>query len=82
MKIYNIYTVNQYHEHDTRELIGVSTYHEDLGPKVLIQEYISKNNYDHLSQDDIYNLETIKQTQNYTEGFEFLIEQVETDKLL
>ena len=82
MKIYNIYTVNQYHEQDTRELIAVSTNGDETNVINLIIEYIKKHNYDSLSEDDIFNLVSILQTQNYTEGFEFLIEEIETDKLL
>ena len=82
MKIYNIYTTNVWHKFDSRKLIGVSTENALQGPINMIRKYISKNKLNEISKDDMFNLVNILQTQNYTEGFEFLIEEIETDKLL
>ena len=43
-----------------------------------IKIWIKENNYNTLNDDDIWCLYNIKQTQNYSEGFEFYIEEVKS----
>jgi hypothetical protein len=80
--IYLIYITDNWHSHNSKELIAISTSNGQQGPITLIKKYISKNKFDKISKDDMYNLVNILQTQNYTEDFEFIIEEVETNTLL
>jgi hypothetical protein len=81
MKVYLLYKTDIWHTSDSKELIGVAT-----SPAAVIEmcKEFAKKEGEIISEDDLYNLEHIKQTQNYQgeAAGEFLYEEIETNVLL
>ena len=75
-----VYKTDRWHTSTSYELIAIS----DTKKKAikLIKDMASRDDEKNLSEDDIYNLEHINQTQGYTGAGEFLINEVEKNKLL
>jgi hypothetical protein len=76
--VYAIYKTDNAHSYPSRELIGIA---QAENPLNLIIEAAKKEG-EELSEDDIYNIVNINQTQNYSGKGEFDVEAVETDKLI
>jgi hypothetical protein len=78
-KVFIIYTTDVWHTRASQELIGASASLE--GAIALIKKYCKKEKLGKLSEDDLHLLKTIKQTQNFEGGLEFLIEEVTLEEL-
>ena len=76
--VYAIYKTDNWHSYQSRELIAIA---EAESPTNIIIEAAKKEG-EELSEDDIYNIVNIDQTQGYSGEGEFDIEAVETDKLI
>jgi hypothetical protein len=76
--IYLIYKTDIHHSYDSRELMGIAI---DRNPVYMIGEQVQKEGKK-LSEDDVYNLTHIRQTQGYSGEGEFQYEEFETDILL
>lgn len=77
--IYLLYKTDVWHTRDSRELIGVCT--SKLKVVKLCKQQAKKDEVK-ISDDDIYNLGHISQTQGYEGGGEFLFEEVDKNILL
>jgi hypothetical protein len=77
--IYLVYKTDAWHTTDSKELIACC----DTKKKAirLIKQIADKDDNEKLSEDDIYNLEHINQTQGYAGSGEFLIEEIEKNVL-
>ena len=74
-----IYTADTWHTYLSKELIGVT---DTKGKSIRLCNEKAKEYDTELSEDDIYNLLNINQTQGLNEvDFEFVIEEVEIDTL-
>lgn len=64
--------------HNNKELIGVFT---TKGNAIKAAHEKAAQEDEFISEDDLYNLERINQTQGYTGFGEFIIEEIELNKL-
>jgi hypothetical protein len=64
--------------HNNKELLGVFT---TKGNAIKAAEEKAAQEDEKLSDDDLYNLERINQTQGYSGFGEFMLEEVELNKL-
>lgn len=76
--VFIAYKTDVWHTHDSRELICTAS---SLERSIELLQQFCKNIGEELSEDDLYLLRTIKQTQNHDGGGEFLIEEVTLDEL-
>lgn len=74
-----VYKTDNWHTYDSRDLIGVA---KEKSKALDICEQHAKKEGETFTDDDIYNLNNLKQTQGYNGEGEFAYEEVETDKLL
>jgi len=74
-----VYRTDVHHSYQSRDLIGITS---DQYTAIDIIEQQVKKDGEKLSEDDLYNLNHIKQTQKYNGEGEFMFEYVETDVLL
>lgn len=77
--IFLVYTTDCHHSQASRDLIGCATTHENA-LKIIQSE--CENLGETLSEDSLYNLKHIKQTQGHEGEYEFLIDELQTDVLL
>lgn len=76
--IYLVYKTDNWHSYASRDLIGIGS---NLANAIkLVKEQVKKENCN-LNEDDLYNLEHIKQTQNYENEGEFDIDPCEINIL-
>lgn len=76
--VFLVFTTDNWHSHASKDLIGCATTF-NIALK-LIKEQVNKDG-EELNQDDLYNLNHIKQTQNYAGEGEFIIEEITVNKL-
>ena len=76
--IYLIYKTDDNHIHESKVLIGIAI---KRNPIFMIGEHVQKEG-EKLSEDDVYNLANINQTQGYSGAGEFLYEAIEADELI
>lgn len=74
-----VYKTDNWHSYRSRDLIGVCTSF-NIAFKICLQQ--AKKEGEKISEDDIYNLRNIKQTQDYTGEGEFVIEEIDKNILL
>lgn len=74
-----VYTTDNHHTQNSKQLLAVCT--SKFSAINLIQD-IAKEEDETISQDDLYNLEHINQTQNYQGYGEFIIEEQPIDTIL
>ena len=78
--IFIINTCNTHHNYNSMDIIAIcDNKNRILG---LIKQFINSKGYKKLSPDDLMNIETINQTQGYSEGFEFHIEEYTLNELI
>lgn len=77
--IFIIYKTDNWHSYNSRDLIGVVTTQNKVIE--LCKKQAKKEGYK-LSEDDLFNLNNIKQTQGYAGEGEFHYEPVTKNKLL
>jgi hypothetical protein len=75
-KVTVLYTCDLHH--NNKELIGVFT---TKGNAIKATHEKASQEDEFISEDDLYNLERINQTQGYTGFGEFIIEELELNKL-
>ena len=73
-----IYNTDVWHTHGSKKLIGLS---ESKDKAINLCEQYAERENETLSQDSIFNLKNILQTQEYDETGEFLIEKIEINTL-
>ena len=78
-KIFLVYKTDAHHSYASRDIIGVATSPE-LAVSICQQQ--AKKEHEELSDDDLFNLRNIAQTQGYDGEGEFQFESVNTDELL
>lgn len=78
MKKYIVFTCDIWHTHTSKNIIAVCSNFK-IAIR-LIKQHAKKEGVK-ITKDDIYNLENIKQTQNYEGMGEFIIEEMEQNKL-
>lgn len=74
--IYLVWSTDNHHTHHSKQLLAVCT--SKFQAITLIQDF-AKEEDETISQDDLYNLEHINQTQNYEGYGEFVIEEQPLD---
>lgn len=76
---YIVYTTDNWHSYASRDVIGFAdcTVHA-----IHICQLKAKKDNETLSEDDLFNLQNISQTQGYTGEGEFHIEEVQENTLL
>jgi hypothetical protein len=79
MDIILIYKTDNWHSYGSRDLIGVAS---SMRSTLRIIKLHAKKEFQKLSEDDLFNLQNIKQTQGYEGDGEFDYEIVETNKML
>lgn len=74
-----LYTCDSNHSQESKELVGVFA-----KKSVAISAIKDRANreYEVISEDDLYNLERINQTQNYMRMGEFILEDWEINKII
>lgn len=77
--IFLVWSTDNHHTQHSKELLGVCT--SKFTAINLIQD-VAKEEDETISQDDLYNLENINQTQNYEGYGEFTIEEQPLDTIL
>ncbi len=78
MKKYIVFTCDNWHTHASKDLIAVCS---SLKNAIKIIKQQAKKYGEKINSDDLYNLNNIKQTQNYEGEGEFLIEEYEQNTL-
>lgn len=78
-KIYIAYKTDAWHSYHSRDIIGVCTTFKNA---VSICKKQAKKEGEKISNDELFNLNNIKQTQGYDGDGEFQIEEVEKNALL
>lgn len=76
--IFLVYKTDSRHSYASRDLIGVATSPEEAY-NICCQQ--AEKEGDELSDEQLFNLQNIKQTQGYSGNGEFAIEKAETDVL-
>jgi len=74
-----VYKTDAVHSYASRDLIGAATSPEDAYTLCCEQAMCEGNELD---DDQLFNLQNIKQTQGYSGEGEFQFEEIETDVLL
>lgn len=77
--IFLIYKTDVWHSYNSRDLIAIATNKEEVMNLCIDQARKEKAD---LTQEQLYNLRTINQTQRYDGEGEFFIEQCEVNTLL
>lgn len=77
--IYLVYKTDVWHSYASRDIIGVCTTLAHAYDAIRQQ---ARKEGEKLTEEDIFNLVNIKQTQGYTGDGEFQIEGIEKNKLL
>jgi len=77
--IYMVYVTDFQHSYASRDLIGVGLSREHAMNIIAMK---AEKDGDPLSEDDMYNLKHINQTQGYDGCHEFVIDEVEPNILL
>lgn len=77
--VYVLYKTDAWHSYASRDIIGVSN---DKSVIINLCKQQAKKEGEELSEDDLFNLHNIKQTQGYAGEGEFHYEEIETDQLL
>ena len=77
--IYIVYKTDSWHSYASRDIIGVAT---DFNIAIDICKQQAKKEHAKIKEDQLWNLQNIKQTQGYSGEGEFQIESVETNILL
>jgi len=77
--IFLIYKTDVHHSYASRDLIGVGTT-KRMAIKLCREQ--AKKEHQTFSEDDLYNLENISQTQGYEGGGEFHFEEVNVGVIL
>jgi len=77
--IFLIYKTDSWHSYNSRELIGVATTQKQV---ITLCKNQAKKEGEKLNEDDLFNLNSIKQTQGYDGGGEFYYESVIKNQLL
>lgn len=80
MKKYLVFQADKWHTKTSKELLALAT--SKVKAINLIKNYAKIHYKMKISEDDIYLLETINQTQNFEGEGEFIIEEVEQNILL
>jgi hypothetical protein len=75
-----IYKTDNWHSYASRDVIGVCT---SLKQSIeVINEQCDREGEPHLQGDELYNIQTLLQTQNYSGEGEFQIEKITINKLM
>jgi len=74
-----IYKTDAWHSYDSRDMIGLS---DNISGTIKLIEKQVKKDGEKLDEDQLYNLQHLKQTQGYSGEGEFQFESVEVNKLL
>jgi hypothetical protein len=78
-KIFLVYKTDNWHSYNSRDIIGVAS--TELKAIVLCKQQARKEGYK-IKDDQLFNLNNIKQTQGYEGEGEFVIEAVEKNVLI
>jgi len=78
MKKYIVYTCDNWHTNGSKDVIGLCS---NIRHSIRIIKQKAKKDGHKISNDDLYNLQHIKQTQGYEGDGEFLIEEYEQNTL-
>lgn len=76
---YLVYKTDAWHSYASRDIIGVAT---DKIIAIDICKQQAKKESERIANDQLFNLDTILQTQGYSGPGEFQIEKIETNTLL
>jgi plasmid replication initiation protein len=79
MDIYLIYKTDNWHSYASRDLIAIANTHNKA---IALCKKQAKKEGNKISQDELFNLNNISQTQGYEGEGEFVIETVEKNVLL
>jgi len=69
--VFLLHTTDAWHTHQSRNLIAVCSSKEQA---INMAQMYAKSEDKEISQDDLYNLENIDQTQNLDSDYEFVID--------
>ena len=79
MQSFIVFTCDTWHTHASKSIIGVGS---SLNNAIKIIKQKAEREGEKISEDDLYLLNTIKQTQNYEGEGEFIIEVYEQNTLI
>ena len=77
--VWNVYVTDEWHTTRSKKLIAVTT--DKLRAINFCLKYATKDN-EFISQDDLYFLENINQTQNYLGDGQFVIEEIYLNEII
>lgn len=77
--MYLVYKTDAHHSYASRDIIGVCTSHANC---IKICRAQAKKEGEKIDQDQLFNLNNIKQTQGYSGSGEFQFEEFKTNILL
>lgn len=77
--IFLVYKTDAHHSYDSRDIIGIAT---NFAIAVGLVGEQAEKEHEKISNDQMWNLLNLKQTQGYIGMGEFQIEEVKTDTLL
>jgi hypothetical protein len=78
-QIFLVYKTDTWHSYKSRDIIGVATSEENA---VSICQEQAKKEGEEISEQELWNLQNLKQTQGYQGEGEFQFEAIITDTLL
>lgn len=78
-EIYLVYKTHSHHSYASRDIIGIAT---TQARAITICKLQAEKEGDKINREQLFNLQTIKQTQGYKGAGEFQYESVNVDVLL
>lgn len=78
-KVFLVYKTDSHHSYNSRDIIGVTT--NDIKAIVICKAQAKKEN-EVITEEQLWNLTNLKQTQGYSGEGEFQFEAIEVDKLI
>ena len=77
--LFPVYKTDNWHSYASRDMIGIAT---TFNGAIKLCKLQAKKEGESLDEDQMYNLQNLKQTQGYSGSGEFHFEEVDANKLL